>query len=125
MPTKTRSAFLKYWASRLNVLNAVINGLDGQPFRWESCGASESYVRLLRELGITLVTRTWLEKRGYKLNRGAKPVGAIKYCSPINAMADVYVLECQAWLQNPEKLAKVEAQTAARRAERGEDQGEK
>lgn len=121
MNTQTKSAFMKYWASRLNVIGAVMNGLDGKPFRWESDGARDSYMRLLRGLGINLVTQTWLDKRGYKLNRGAKPVGRVKYASPINSMVDVYVLECQAYLVDPAKLAKVEAAAAERRAKRESD----
>lgn len=108
--TQTRPAFIKHWRSRLDVLDDVLRGLEtkGKAFQWGSWGQS-NYIPMLKALGITLVTKTWLDARGYELNRGAKPVGSIYYTSPISRHCDVYVLECQAWLKDPAKLAKVEA----------------
>lgn len=54
-----------------------------------------AYRPVAAALGCTLVTKSGAEKRGYRIRRGAKPVGSMYFGSPISRFADVYVLECQ------------------------------
>lgn len=115
MTRQTTSMFLKQLDRRLAYLTAVRDGLRGQPFSYGD-GAGNAAKHVLAAEGIHLVTATWLSDRGYVLNRGAKPVGRIYFPAPISRACDVYVLECQAYLQRPDKLAKVEAVERERRA---------
>lgn len=95
LPTN-RSAFIKHWQSRLNVLQAVINGLSGNPFDWSySSGATDAYRKLLKEFDITLIAESSLKKHGLQLVRGAKPVGRVAYGAPVSNSGYVYVKECQ------------------------------
>jgi hypothetical protein len=94
--SKTPSAFIVQLERRINVANEIIDGLRGSPFSWGG-GETTSKHRILKELGITLVTKTRARKLGYELNPRAKPVGATYFSSPISNYADVYVLECQCW----------------------------
>ena len=93
---KTPSALARHLESRVAVLQAIIDGLRGKPFSWGS-GEALSRKHILGEIGITLVTFTVLQKKGYKLNRGAKPVGTIYFDAPIQKRHPVYVLECQCY----------------------------
>ncbi len=78
-----------------NVAAQIQAGLQGKPFHWN--GTEGDYnVGWAEQMGIHLVTKTWLEKRGYRLKRGAKPVGSRYFSSPISASHALYVLECQA-----------------------------
>ena len=56
----------------------------------------ESYLPKAAQMGATLVTKTSLERDGYRLKRGAKPVGRGYFFAPISRSAALYVLECQA-----------------------------
>lgn len=74
---------------------AIIDGLDGHPFSW--CGGElEAYRKKAKAMGITLVTKSKLARDGYRLKRGAQPVGNGYFHAPISRSADLYVLECQA-----------------------------
>lgn len=77
------------------VAKCIIEGLNGKPFNW---GGSEGSANRCTsaKMGARLVTRTMLKKLGYRLKRGAKPVGSCYYGSPINRTADLFVLQCQA-----------------------------
>ncbi len=108
MTRQTASTFKRQLSRRIDYLVAVRDGLDGHAFNWGD-GAASAAKRVLAAEGVTLVTATWLSDRGYALNRGAKPVGSIYFPAPISRSCAVYVLECQTWLQRPDKLAKVEA----------------
>ena len=85
---------------RLNIqrlhelLGIVLNGLDGQPFSWGD-GQRQAWVPILKAAGVTLITKTQIEKHGYRLKRGAKPVGSAYFGAPIKRYADLYVLEVQ------------------------------
>lgn len=114
MTKQTTSTFLKRWQRRADVLQAVLDGLKGQTFSWGD-GERIAYTGYLADFGIHLVTATWLEQRGYVLNRGAKPVGSLYFGSPISRSCAVYVLECQCYLKEPGKLAKVKAAAKERR----------
>lgn len=48
------------------------------------------------QMGLTLTTETQIKKHGYRLKRGAKPVGWRYFSSPISKQRALYVLECQA-----------------------------
>ncbi|MBD2451158.1 hypothetical protein H6G76_29315 [Nostoc sp. FACHB-152] len=72
----------------------VLNGLNGKPFSWGD-GQRTAWVPLLQEIGITLITKTQIQKRGLVLKRGAKPVGKAYFGSPIKRYADLYVMEVQ------------------------------
>lgn len=76
------------------VLDEVSQGLAGKPFRWGD-GERSAWQPLCEQLGITLVTPTQIKKRGYRLKRGAVPVGSAYFAAPIQIYADLYVLECQ------------------------------
>jgi len=94
--SKTPSAFIVQLERRINVSNEIIAGLRGSPFTWGG-GETSSKQRILKELGVTLVTKTRVRKLGYELNPRVKPVGSVYFRSPISNYADVYVLECQCW----------------------------
>lgn len=117
MTKPTTSTFKRQLSRRIDYLQAVRDGLDGHPFAWGD-GAATAAKRVLAAEGIHLVTASWLAERGYVLNRGAAPVGDVYFGSPISRSCPVYVLECQAWLKEPGKLAKVEAKARERRAAR-------
>ena len=77
------------------VAGAIQRGLKGTPFHWN--GTEGDYnVMWAADLGLTLITKTQVEKRGYRLKRGARPVGSRYFGSPISKSASLYVLECQA-----------------------------
>lgn len=78
-----------------DVAGQIQRGLDGVPFYWN--GAEGTYnVAWAEQMGIHLVTETQIKKRGYRLKRGAKPVGRRYFGAPISRSALLYVLECQA-----------------------------
>lgn len=118
MTKQTTSTFLRQWDSRLSYLTSVMDGLRGRPFAW-NMSQGDNGKAVLAEFGITLVTATWLRDRGYVLNRGAKPVGTIYFGAPISRPCAVYVLECQAYLSDPAKLARVEAAQTEREMTKG------
>lgn len=70
-------------------------GLRGEPFIWDGF-QSDMYVPYAAQLGVTLVTLTQIKQRGYRLKRGAAPVGSRSFGAPIQQWAALYVLECQA-----------------------------
>jgi hypothetical protein len=76
------------------VANAIIDGLNGEPFSWNG-GEFASYRPKAEAMGITLVTKTRIDKMGRRLKRGAKPVGKGYFSAPISRRADLYVMECQ------------------------------
>jgi hypothetical protein len=83
---------LKSWAY---VAMALADGLDGKPFDWGG-GEFDAYRPKAKMLGCTLVTKTWMKKNGYRLRRGAKPVGTGYFKAPISNTGELYILECQA-----------------------------
>ncbi len=76
------------------VATEIHEGLGGKPFQWNGA-EGEWKVLWAEDLGITLLTKTALEKRGYRLKRGAKPIGRRYFGAPIQKYAELYVLECQ------------------------------
>jgi hypothetical protein len=74
--------------------NTILQGLDGSPFHWGQ-GERWAYTPMLKKIGITLVTRTQIDKRGYRLKRSQNPVGTTYFGTPIDKEADVFVLEIQ------------------------------
>jgi hypothetical protein len=78
------------------VAEAIANGLrNNKPFSWTG-NQFASYHKKALAMGITLVTKTELERDGYRLKRGVTPVGSGYFCAPTSYQADLYVLECQA-----------------------------
>lgn len=100
--TKTSSAFASYLEVRRNVLNEIIGGLRGNRFCWGG-GERSAKNKILKELGITLVTKTRAKKLGYEINPRAKSVGTCYFERPISDYCEVYVLECQCWLKTPKE----------------------
>ncbi len=78
----------------LNVAEAIDAGLRGSPFHWGE-GQRIAYTAKALDLGLTLVTKTALERLGYRLRRGVIPVGTAYFGSPVKRNCDLYVLECQ------------------------------
>jgi hypothetical protein len=76
-------------------IDEVVNGLNGKPFNWGD-GERIHHQKKLKKCDITLLTITALKKRGYRLKRGAKPVGSAYFGRPIKNIGQLYVLECQA-----------------------------
>ena len=74
------------------LLDAVLNGLEGRRFQWSE-GKRRPFTRRLRSAGITLVTLSAAKERGYSLKRGASPVGTGYFGAPIQRQANLYVLE--------------------------------
>jgi hypothetical protein len=72
----------------------VIKGLQGAPFSWRGVDGQHHLPRLAM-MGVTLVSKSHAERLGYRLKRGAQPVGWRYFGSPISRDAPVYVLECQ------------------------------
>lgn len=94
MKTKAPSTFARYLETRVNILNEVINGLRGNPFQWGD-GERSAKNPILKELGVTLVTKSFAEKLKYRIKPRSKPVGNVYLGAPLQRYADVYVLECQ------------------------------
>lgn len=94
MRNTTPSEFKAHWGSRLKVMQAVLDGMDGKPFYWETKGATQTYLRLAREMGVTLVTKNQIEKAHHVLKRDVKPVGKVNFGGRFGE-AQVYVLEVQ------------------------------
>lgn len=101
MITTTRKTSIKpsEILGRLNswvyVANTIADGLNGKPFSWTD-GERIAYTEKAKAMGITLVTKNWLKKIGYRLKKGAKPVGTAYFKSPISNTGELYILECQA-----------------------------
>jgi hypothetical protein len=99
MPLSERSRSPSEIVNRLQsmqwVATQVINGLHGAPFHWN--GTEGDYnVAWAAQMGLHLVTETQIKKRGYRLKKGARPVGSRSFGAPISRQALLYVLECQA-----------------------------
>lgn len=76
-------------------LKELLDGATGaKPFRWGEY-EREQKVWLLSQIGFVLVSKTKLEKGGHRLKKGAKPVGAAYYGSPLRLYADLYLLGVQ------------------------------
>lgn len=78
----------------VKALNAVRDGLNGHPFSW-TAGELEAHRAKMAALGLTFVTTTQAARLGFRLKRGAKPVGNGYFRAPISRSANLYVLECQ------------------------------
>lgn len=74
------------------VIDAVLWGLEGQLFAWGQ-GQRLAWVPLLKKHGITLVTKTQIEKQ--KLQVPKNPIGYGYFGAPIKRHAELYVLEIQ------------------------------
>lgn len=92
---KTPSEVRRQLESWQKVANAIGDGLAGRPFTW-CAGELYAYREKAAKMGCTLVTKSHLKRMGYRLKRGAKPVGTGYFRSPISRSASLYVLECQA-----------------------------
>ncbi|GAA5527612.1 hypothetical protein [Herpetosiphon gulosus] len=88
------SAVLARIETITRVLQDVVQGLQGKPFHWGG-GQREHWMPLLATMGFHLITKTQIAKQGYRLKRGAQPVGTVYYDAPLQRYADVYLRECQ------------------------------
>lgn len=77
------------------IAQAIKDGLEGKTFVW-TAGELEAYRPKAKTMGATLVTKSQIARMGYRIKRGAKPVGNGYFRSPISKSANLYVLECQA-----------------------------
>lgn len=103
MTKKRALAALRRAAETIAQLEA---GLNGQPFNWRGVDAQHREP-IVRELGFTLVSKSYAKTLGYELIPGAAPVGVKYFGAPISRFAEVYILECQCRPVNttpPEKL---------------------
>lgn len=94
------AAFRERLARRTHLIGEILNGLDGHRFGWGD-GEYTSKKKLLRELGIELVTHTALKKRGHRLRRGAQSVGTVYFPAPIQSDCDVYIFGVQTTERRP------------------------
>jgi len=92
----TPSTFVNYWDRRAYWINCVCNALKSggsAQVSW-SGGERDAATRLLKEVGIHIVTKRQGEKLGYTLRKSAKPIGKGYFYSPISNYGSLYVLEC-------------------------------
>lgn len=78
-----------------SVAGQVQAGLRGTLFTWNQT-EGEYNVMWAEDLGLHLVSKTWIENHGYRLKRGVKAVGMRYFGAPISRYIALYVLECQA-----------------------------
>ncbi|MCP4352619.1 MAG: hypothetical protein GY795_44750 [Desulfobacterales bacterium] len=78
----------------IDTLRQIYHGLDGDTFSWND-SARVYHVRRAEAAEITLMTKTALKKKGYRLKRGAKPVGYAYYKAPLSKKVGLYIVECQ------------------------------
>jgi hypothetical protein len=83
-----------------SVAAQIQRGLGGEPFVWDGT-EGEYNVQWAADMGLTLTTETQVKKRGYRLKRGARPVGSRYFTAPISRQRKLYVLECQAVKVDP------------------------
>ena len=88
----TQSSFKKRLETRIRLLQMLADGLDGKPFAWGS-GESKNYFPIARDLGVTLKTKTAIERSGMVLKRNAKSVGSAYYGAPIQSYCELYIVE--------------------------------
>ena len=88
---ETSKLRLKRYAAVAAQLKA---GLEGTPFSWRGCDM-RPYMLAASVMGLTIISLTQAEKRGYTLRRGQKPVGRGYWDAPISRYSDLYVLEIQ------------------------------
>jgi hypothetical protein len=67
---------------------------DSHPLSW-SDGTGTTYIRILREAGVELVTEPAARRRGHVLRRGAEPVATKYFRAPIASPGALYVLDVQ------------------------------
>lgn len=81
---------------RAALLTGIVKALDGRytAFDWGQ-GEHMNARRMLRDLGIQLVTETRARKLGHRLKRRAVPVAAAYFGAPIQRHCALYVLGIQ------------------------------
>lgn len=85
-------AKLKSRAEALSELNRAVQ--DGATLRWGD-GVRAQKLRLLRDLGVELVTKTSATKHGHVIKQRQTPVANAYYGAPLQRYADLYVLGLQ------------------------------
>ena len=91
---QTPYAVKKRLDTLVSIADQIQRGLDGQPFRWGDT-ERKAYTPKAAALGITLVTKTGMQKLGRELRLGAKAVGEAYFGAPLSKTVALYVLECQ------------------------------
>lgn len=94
MKRHTPSTFVAHLERRQKWLNLVLNALRGGERVLWGMGEREGAEKMLKELGVTVITRSRAERMGYKLRASAKPIGTGYFGSPIKRDANLYILEC-------------------------------
>ncbi len=85
---------MKYLQCRVDLMQTMLEGLNGKPFKWEYW-TYNSHKPLMREIGVTLITKTEIKRRGLTLRqRNNTPVGEVHF-KRFDKWAEVYILECQ------------------------------
>lgn len=90
---------LKQLITLQNLTYTLLLGIEGNRFSWGQ-GQRRAWVPILAKIGIILVTKTQINKRGYRLKRNQKPVGTVYFGAPIQCNAEVFILEIQC-VKNP------------------------
>lgn len=82
--------------NRIWLLQLVQRRLDGKTTApdWSE-GLRVTYTRMLRGLGLTLITSTAATKRGLRVKRGAQPIATGYFGAPIQRQADLFIAELQ------------------------------
>lgn len=86
------SQLRKQLEARHRLLGDLIQGLQDGSIYWG--GARQTYTRLAKKLGVTIVTETGAKKLGRRLKPRAKPIGRGYFRAPLSLAADLYILEC-------------------------------
>jgi hypothetical protein len=61
---------------------------------WGS-GKRVTYTRLLREMGVELVTKTAAKRRGHEIRRRQHPIALAYFNAPIQRTAELYIVGIQ------------------------------
>lgn len=82
--------------NRFGILRLVARRLAGETTvpEWSE-GERVTYSRMLRGLGLHLITATAAAKQGLRIKRGAQPIATGYFGAPIQRHAELYVLELQ------------------------------
>ncbi len=82
--------------TRIELLGHVRRRIDGfgEVLDWSE-SARVTYTRILKGIGLTVVSETAAKKRGLQLKRGAQVVARGYFGAPLQRRADLYIAELQ------------------------------
>lgn len=70
---------------------------DREPLVW-SQSVQRPWVRLLRQVGVVLLSKTQLRRQRHEPKRGARPVVLAYFGAPISQHCELYILDVQSRL---------------------------